>query len=240
MLKFDNIINNINTLQLALEDNQDLVRPSLNLICSFNKIKQELLKIKYNVNKKKVLSFIETYQRTTENSINLIITESIYENYNIDNFFDFILKIINAFKPSILSISDYSSGSLKLSFNNLDINKVVSIFNNQTDLLFSVKEDTFLVLENIGSLEKFLIVESKFGKVAVPFFILNIELYNKNILKANIYNKLIDLDFRIQELSYSYRKKVESIYNNKIFDGVFLDKQQKIIPVLSLAYLYKN
>jgi len=238
MLKFDNIINNINNLHLALENNNDLVKPSLSVISSFNEIKQDLLKIKYTVNKKKVLSFIENHQKKTEQSFNLIISQDLYENYYIDKFFDFILKILNIFNPNIFSIISSTAGVLELNINNFDPNKLNAIHDTLLDMELCIKDSSKLIVSNIGSLEKFIIVESKLGRVAIPYYFIDYDAYKEHNLKLNIYDKTINLEYKILEEIFAYRKIIEGIYKTKIFNGVLLDKQHSIVPVLSLAYLY--
>ena len=239
MLKFDSIIKSINNLQIALENNSDIIKPAINVISSFNEIRPDILKIRYNINKKKITKFIEEFQKSNQQSVNIILSESIYDSFFIDKIFKIITKLINIFKPNIITINKHAVGALVLQFNNFDIIKLEEI---KDQLLFfdSYIFENKLFVSNIGSLEKFLLVKSEFGNVALPFSNLEISEYNSGNIKMKILSKSFNFEYEIIKELQCYRQMVDSIIDTKFFNGVIIDNNDEVVPILSSTYLYSK
>lgn len=239
MLKFDSIIKSINNLQISLENNLDIIKPAINVISSFDEIKPDILKIRYNVNKKKIINYLNEFQKTNKESISVLISQSIYNSFFIDKLFDIIINLIDFIKPSVFSIQNYADSSLLIETNNFDISKIDKIKDKLLFFDFFIKENK-IIISNIGSLEKFLIVENNFGKVCLPFTNIDEKNYLDNKIILYIYNEHINLDYKIIREIKSFRQIADSLVNYDFFNGVIIANNDEIIPVLSLNYLYYN
>lgn len=237
MLRFDSIIKHVNTLELALENNRDIIRPSLDLITSFNEIKPDLLKIKYNFNKKKIIKHLEELDE--KEALTIIVSESVYYCSNIDKIFELIIKIHKVFKPSIISIGSYSEGALIIKSNKFNASKINELESTLLEFDAYILEEA-VILPNIGSLEKFLILETEFGETAIQK--INVKNFDSSSNKINLYisQNVVDIEYKIIKEECAFRESVDTVFKVPFFKGVIIDGQGKPIPVLSLAYVLKN
>lgn len=238
MLKFDNIIKHVSNLELALENNRDIIRSSLDLIISFNEIKPDLLKIKYNFNKKKIIKHIENLKEKV--SLNIIVSEAVYYSSNIDKVFDLIIKIHDIFRPSIISISSYEEGGLIIKSNKAYAdNKAKELETMLFDFDAFILNDA-VILPNIGSLEKFLILETEFGETAIQKISVKDSESSSSKISIYIAQQIMNVEYKIIKEESGFREMIDSVFKTPFFKGVIIDGLGRPIPVLSLAYVFNN